>query len=327
MLAEGRCAGAGFLLAVAACTLCGTLRADPLAYITDQGSDDVAVIDLASGVRVAAIRVGHAPVGVAVLTHPHRVFVSNPESHDVSVIERGATPREDRVIARLAAGASPLGIEVDETAARFYVSDMSANRLLIFDALGLGMVGTVDIGRGPGGIAVDGAAGRIYVADRDDNAIAVVDARTLERRADIPVGEHPFGLAIDATAKRLYSANVYANTVSVVDLAQGRRIADIAVGNSPYCLLLHPGLHRLYVSNQHADTVSIIDTDHLLVLDTVATGGYPEGMALHPDGHTFYVVNWMDDALSEHDAGTGRLLRSFSGGHNNRGFGQFIAAH
>ena len=37
-----------------------------------------------------------------------------------------------------------------------------------------------------------------------------------------------------------------------------------------------------------------------------------------------YVVNWMDDTVSQHDARSGRLLRRFAGGANNRGMGNFI---
>ena len=40
--------------------------AEPLAYITDQGSDSVSVVDVASGKTLERVKVGHKPAGVAV---------------------------------------------------------------------------------------------------------------------------------------------------------------------------------------------------------------------------------------------------------------------
>lgn len=314
------------LLAGAALLLASAVRADPYAYVTDQGSDDVAVIDLASGRRAATLRTGHAPVGVAILADPARVFITNPESHDLTVIERGAHPEEDRVLASVPAGLTPIGIEADARSGRVYVTDMSANRLIAFDARSLQQLGSAAVGRGPGGLAVDPAAGRIYVANRDEDSVTVVDARRLAPVATYATGAHPFGVALDAPHRRLYVANVEGNSVSVLSLDQGARVVpDIAVGSAPYCLAVNDVLQRLYVSNQHSDSVSVIDTEGLRTVATVETGGYPEGVALTADGRGLWVVNWMDNTLSEHDPVSGRLLRAIAGGKNNRGFGRFVA--
>ena len=52
--------GGFFLLASSA------ILAEPLAYITNQGADNVSVIDLAINKVVATIPTGKAPVGVAI---------------------------------------------------------------------------------------------------------------------------------------------------------------------------------------------------------------------------------------------------------------------
>lgn len=311
-------------LQVVPVALCACASAGPLAYVTNQGSDDVSVIDLTSGRRLASVPVGHAPVGVSVLQRSHQVVITSPESHDIQVIDASGPPEQSRLIRRIPLGGLPLGIDRDESRQRFYVTDMADNRLIAFDTRSLETVGQVGVGHGAGGIAIDDATGRIYVANRDDDTVTQIEPDHLQRERSITVGEHPFGMAVDAAARRLYVANVYGNSVSVVDLVQGREVARIAVGNSPYCLLVNAPLNRLYVSNQHDDTLSILDTQSLSVIATVPTGGYPEGLSLHPDGSRFYVVNWMDDAISEHDATTGKRLRGLAGGKNNRGFGNFI---
>ncbi|HSI59660.1 MAG TPA: hypothetical protein VLA16_19015, partial [Ideonella sp.] len=57
--------------------------AAPFAYITNQGSHDVSVIDLASQRVVATVPVGRSPAGVVAASGIGRVFVSNPDSKTI----------------------------------------------------------------------------------------------------------------------------------------------------------------------------------------------------------------------------------------------------
>ena len=67
------------------------LQAGTFAYITNQGADNVSVLDTATGAKVATIPVGHRPAGIAVSRTDARAYVSNPESKEVSIIDRKST--------------------------------------------------------------------------------------------------------------------------------------------------------------------------------------------------------------------------------------------
>ena len=58
-----------------------------LAFITNQLSNSVSVIDLETYKVIKEISVGSRPAGVAVTKHGKRIFVSNPESKEISVID------------------------------------------------------------------------------------------------------------------------------------------------------------------------------------------------------------------------------------------------
>ena len=107
-------------------------QAAPYAYITNQGSHDVSVIDSGSEPArvVATVPVGRSPAGVAVAAAAGKVFVSNPDSKTVSVIGM----REQRVVATLPAGAGPVGIATTPGGEHVFVADWYRNRLLIVDA-------------------------------------------------------------------------------------------------------------------------------------------------------------------------------------------------
>ena len=63
------------------------LLAAPFAYVTDDGSGNVSVMDLATSGVAATILVGSNPRGVAVSPAGTRVYVSNSGTDNVSVID------------------------------------------------------------------------------------------------------------------------------------------------------------------------------------------------------------------------------------------------
>ena len=81
--------------------------AAPFAYITNQGSHDVSVIDLAQQKVVATVAVGRSPAGVVASSRAGRVFVSNPDSRTISVIDM----RTQRLVDTLPAGSGPVDID------------------------------------------------------------------------------------------------------------------------------------------------------------------------------------------------------------------------
>ena len=308
-------------------------HATPFAYITNQGSHDVSVIDLATQQVVALVPVGRSPAGVVAASRTGRVFVSNPDSKTISVIDM----RAQQVVATLAAGDGPVGIDASADGTRVYAADWFANRLLVFDGRATAAtsgvadnqlpLASIAVGKAPAGVAASDRAGMVFVAERDDDSVALVDTGAGRVRLRTRVGSHPFALLFDAPRQRLYALNVLSDDVSVLNTADPARldlIATVKVGKAPYGAALAANGSLLYVTNQHDDSVSVIDAASLTVLRTLPGFGYPEGVAAH--GERVYVVNWMNDEVSVLDARTGHAVATVATGKNSRGFGAFIGA-
>ncbi|MEY8877942.1 MAG: YncE family protein [Leptothrix sp. (in: b-proteobacteria)] len=315
-------------------------HAAPLAFITNQGSHDVSVLDLAEPVRVVAtVPVGAAPAGVVASVAAGRVFVANAAGNSVSVIDLA----RGQVVDTFAAGAGAVGIDASADGRRLFVVDWYGAALRVFDARSHAPLAQVDLGAAPAGVVVNGDGSVAWVAERDDDRIARIEVGRTDRSSSssssseadtaavtarltdrIGVGSHPFALLLDAPRQRLYALNVQSDSVSVIDTATRRVIATLATGHAPYGAALADGGRLLYVTNQHADSVSVFDADTLAPLRTLTGFGYPEGIAAHAD--RVYVVNWMDDNLQVLDARSGTRLQSVDLGRNPRGFGAFIAA-
>ncbi len=304
--------------------LAAAATAAPYAYITNQGSHDVSVIDLALQRVVATVPVGRSPAGVVASSVAGRAFVSNPDSKSISVIDM----RTQAVVDTLPAGDGPVGIDASADGRWLLVADWYGQRLLAWDLRSkAGAPRAVPVGRAPAGVAAFDRAPVAFIAERDDDSVAVVDLEAGRVRSRVKVGTHPFALLLDAPRARLFALNVQSDDVSVVSLADLDKpavIATLKTGKAPYGAALADGGRLLYVTNQHEDSVSVFDAATLAPRQTLRGFGYPEGVAAH-EGRV-YVVNWMDDDVSVLDAASGRTLHRIATGKNSRGFGAFIGA-
>ena len=76
-------------------------------------------MNLTSKQVVASVPVGRSPAGVVASSAAGRVFVSNPDSKTISVIDM----RMQKVGATLPAGDGPVGIDAAPDGSRFFAAD------------------------------------------------------------------------------------------------------------------------------------------------------------------------------------------------------------
>src|SRR5438128_417826 len=62
-------------------------QAEPFAYIANNGSNSVSVIDIATNAVTATVKVGSFPVGVSANPTGSRVYVTNQGGNSVSVLD------------------------------------------------------------------------------------------------------------------------------------------------------------------------------------------------------------------------------------------------
>lgn len=310
----------GSALAGAAAGWAGVAQAGsggPLAYITNQGSHNVSVLDIQAARVLATIAVGKEPAGVVAVPARREVFVANAGAGTLSIIDA----RTQTVAAEIGAGkGGAVGLDASADGRWVYVADWFGAQLLTVSTAQRRIVQRTALGPAPAGVAADGTL--VWVAERDDNRVALLDPQAGRVLARVAVGEHPFGLLLDAPRQRLYALNVYSNSVSVIDTSSRRVTATLPCGESPYGAALADGGQRLYVTNQRGDSLSVWQADSLKPLPGIDGLGYPEGIAAV--GDTLVAVNWMDDDACLMDARTGVERTRVAVGKNPRAFGHFI---
>ena len=159
-----------------------SLFAAPFAYITNQGADNVSVIDLGIDKVVATIPTGKAPVGVTIDHFENRLYVTNVESRSISIIDM----RTNKLIGEINLTISPVGITLSKNASQLFVADWFQDRVMVFDTKDVLAPDAgkhykeVSMGKAPAGMVVSREGASLYVANRDSNEVGVIDVRSLK---------------------------------------------------------------------------------------------------------------------------------------------------
>jgi YVTN family beta-propeller protein len=247
-------------------------------YVTNLNSNDVTVIDGATGAVVApSIAVGVLPVGVAVTPTTNRVYVSNNTSNTVSVID-GATNTASG--APIAMSTAPVSIAENGVTHRLYVTSFSVNTITVIDTTSRTVVGApISVGTSPAAIAVNPLINRIYVADPIDDTMSVIDGSTdTIVGTPIQVGLNPRGITVNSSTNRVYIADDDDGTVTLIDGASRTVIGTpILVGHLPHGVAVNPNTNRAYAVNTQDNTLSVISLPF-----AVSAGPQVAGASLTP---------------------------------------------
>lgn len=287
--------------------------AGDLAYVTNQNSSDLSVLDLDRRAEIARRPLPGKPAGVAV-SPDGAVYTVSPDSKTVRRFD--ASGRET---ARAVLDGGPIGIALAR--GLVFVSDWYNARIWILKADTLAPAGTLATGSAPAGLAVSPEGRWLASADRDANQVSVFALDTLALHCRLTVGTRPFGLAF-APDGRLFVGNVGSDDVTVLDVSAGKTLATVPVGARPYGVAFARG--RAFVTNQYADSVSVIDLDTLDPVAEIEVGEYPEGIDTASDGTTLVVANWFSNTVSLIDAERLTVTGEIATGDGPRAFGKFI---
>ena len=127
------------------------------AYVTNQNSNNVSVIDTATNAVVGSpIPVGTSPEGVAITPNGAFAYVANQNSNSVSVIN---TATNAVVGSPIAVGNGPAGVAITPNGAFAYVTNFSSNSVSVINTATNAVVGSpIPVGTTPQGVAICPAA-------------------------------------------------------------------------------------------------------------------------------------------------------------------------
>jgi YVTN family beta-propeller protein len=212
-----------------------------------------------------------------------RVFVSNEDSGDVSVLDAAS----GRTLATIPVGKRPRGLRVGADGKHVYVALSGSPK---------------------GGPGVDER--QLPPPDRSADGIGVIDVDARRLLRILPSGADPE--AFDLAGNTLLISNEDAAQASVVELGSGKLVTSIDVGGEPEGVSVHPNGRFAYVTSEADDAIWVIDTASRRVSTQIAVGKRPRAVAFTPDGSRAYVTNELGGSVSVLDARSHLLERTVS---------------
>lgn len=186
-------------------------------FVTNEGSDNVVVVDAASGSLVGMpFGVGPGPRGIAVDETSNRVFVANSSANTVGVYS-GAS---GQLLGSWAVGQLPSGVVFNPVTRRLYVTNRTDWTVSVLDADAVGTVlATIATSGFPGTVEVDSVRNRVYVTGTISQEMTVIDGATNTVLATVPLASFlfdPAPVAVNQSTGEIAVGN--ADTPGRIDL-------------------------------------------------------------------------------------------------------------
>jgi YVTN family beta-propeller protein len=293
-----------------------------LAYVTNEDSQDLTIIDTRTDSAVATIPVGTRPRGVRVSPDGKSVFVAlsgspkcPPTMPDEECEKLKADKSKDgiavvdaasrKVLRVLPGGSDPETFDVSHDGSTLFVSNEDAGTASIVDVASGKIRSTVKVGREPEGVRVHPDGNTVWVTGETDHNVTIVDTKSGKVLGHVEVGKRPRSLAFTPDGKRAYVTSEVDGTVWVVDVPGRKKLKVLAMpeGAKPMGAEASPDGKRIFVSNGRGGSVSVIDVATDSVVGNVEVGQRPWGIALTPDGGKLYTANGPSNDVSVVDAG------------------------
>jgi YVTN family beta-propeller protein len=300
-----------------------------LAYVTNEDSQNLTVIDTRSDSVVATIAVGTRPRGVKVSPDGRTVYVAlsgspkcPPSTPDEECEKLKADKTKDGIaevdaVARrvrriLPGGSDPEQFDITNDGKRLYISNEDAGTASIVDVQKGTIYTTVKVGAEPEGVRISPDGKLVYVTAESDTSIRVLDAASGAVKARIKVDRRPRDVAFTPDGKLAYATAEVGGTVSVIDVPRNRVIATIALPKDakPMGVRVSPDGSRVYVATGRGGTVLVIDPSTNKVTGSVKVGQRPWGIALTSDGTKLYTANGPSNDVSVVNTKTLQVIKT-----------------
>ncbi len=262
-------------------------------YVVCQASDEMRVVDLASGTVVSNVPVGHVPRGIALSRDGRRIYVTNAWSDTVSVIDAATLT----VVRTLPTGFEPTGIVCDKSGKTLYVANRLSSDISVVDVNTGQEIKRLLAGRGASYLALSADGKWIYATHIYPNAgafrtqpnseITVIDTvrQAVVERKRLHNAAGVFHVALSSDGKLGVAAQLRPkNLIPLAHVEHGWAFGDSLtlfgddIGGTlqvpideldryyalPWGVAITPDKLKLFVTTAGSQSVTVIDVQKLL---------------------------------------------------------------
>jgi YVTN family beta-propeller protein len=267
-----------------------------IAYVTNEGSGTVNVINTATNTVINTISVGSSslPRGVAFNPSGTLAYVANDGAGTVNVINVAT----NTVVNTITVGSSPFGVAFSPSGTYAYVANYGSGTVSVINVATNTVTNTITVGSSPQGVAFSPSGALAYVTNYGSDTVSVINPATNTVISTITVGTAPRGVAFTPSGTIAYVINSGSDTVSVINVATNTIINTITGSVNPAGVAFNPSGTLAYVANYGSFTINVTDVATNTVINTITVGTSPYGIAFNPSGTFAYVTNVGSSSVS-----------------------------
>lgn len=284
------------------------------AFITNQASDYVAVVNLDNNHLVRLIDVGGRNNQTAPLDAPHVIITDKPGRYFyVSLIAEGYIEKYDAMTyektGRMIAGNSPAHIVISEDGTKGWFSNFDATgtekQIKEFDTQNMTITRVINEYRmkEPHGMRLTHDGELIIMATEGSEFVYVINTADgqildiIQIDPTVPLNGNgtrnfvPYQVAVTPDDRYAFITCLKSNDVRVFDIQTRTFIQNIPVGLNPLALEISPDGRWCYVPNRNSNSVSVIDIASRTVVKNISNvGAQPHKIDFTEDGRFAYVT-------------------------------------
>ncbi|MBF0464727.1 MAG: hypothetical protein HQK88_09185 [Nitrospirae bacterium] len=303
-----------------------------LAYVTNEGDDNLIVVDLSTEKVVKTLPTGKTPHALA-FTKNGKVYVNNRGSRDLTVIDAN----KFEIIKTIPLPAISMLIAVSPHWKTLAVVYKDALKVSFIDTATDTIIKTIPIGKEPDGIfkgamikhpywSKDG--GYIYVSDNVNNTIVKIAVATGEIKSTLSMPGSNHYLHPSKDGKLLYAVNETTKeggtSITLIDVDKDRIVKNIPIpleagekGLGHHGVFTKDGKY-FFSCNEGGTTVAVLDVDKQEITKTLKAGmgaGHP---AMAIDGKYIFVIQHKDNIVTVIDVDKQEVVKDIHVGKGKK---------
>ena len=266
-----------------------------LAYVTNENSNVVTVIDRSTDRVVDVIEVGRQPKGIVVAPDSSRAYIVNAGSSNLTVLD----VKTNRILhtANLEIAGNSTDIAIHPNGRILYIANTALNSVTVIDATSFLTLDLIPVDRQPVALAVDPTGTRLLVANMGANTVSVIDTGKNRVITTIAVEFQPISVSMDPGGGRAFVTHLRSLKTAVIALGTLRVTARLNTG--PATAVLPDGIsRRVFVAQLSGNRLGLFDPNIDAELGSTAVGVEPNRIALDLDRGKIYVVNRGSDSVT-----------------------------
>jgi len=277
-----------------------------LAWVSNEESGNLSVVDRFNQQVVDVIRVGSQPRGMAWSPLNRQLYVANAGSSSLMVID-GLSREVIRTIP-MNYGDEPSRVALSPDETVIYVVNYGSNTLAAIDIRSLQEMSRQIVGTSPRSLTPDRTTGYIYVANELSDDIAVYDPVSRSVVSSISPGSSPRELFFNSRSKQLYLSQAVQRTLSIFDTQTGALAGTMNLCSPAVGFDFNPISGRLYVALERCEEIAVLKPDSELELASIRLPGQPGQIKLGPDYRQLLVALPQSNQLAIYSTNSRKLV-------------------